>query len=79
MPVDVADQALYLAVGLSKVLRPTGFYAHAAGPDALFVVFPFAIACVFRSDPHSSEWAREVGRGFAIPDDQMPFETMFTA
>lgn len=66
-----------MAMAVSFSLLPQRYYAHFIDGNLLWVVFPTTICYVRQDDSAAADRARLVGRTFAIPDSQMPFEGLF--
>ncbi len=72
-----AERLSEMAMAVSFSLIPKRFYAHFINGNLLCVIFPKIICFVHKGDSATFDRVRAVGRTFAIPDKQMPFEELF--
>lgn len=61
----------------TEFLAPQGFLDYFVLPDRLWIVFPRSVVIAHWGDSEAFQRCRILGRGFDIPDDQMPFEALF--
>ena len=66
------------ALALANDLRPTGYYSHfVENNDRLYIIYPKTICIADRNNKETIAQCKKIGGIYSIPENQMPFESMF--